>query len=218
MSVNRLAGIVAMIGMVFGGSSSAFADDIVDTAVKAGTFKTLAAAAGAADLVATLKGKGPLTVFAPTNTAFAALLTELGVTKDQLLANKPLLTAVLQAVKNVNGNAGFVSGYPTRKSYATFGYISPESFVDTNGNGKRDAGECYTDVNGNSTWDADPGVSGNGGAGDTVLYTASITYTRLFPMSIWMGWSRTATLSASTVLKNQPWAAQASSTPATVCT
>lgn len=126
--------------------------------------------------------------------------------------------AVLQAVKNVNGNAGFVSGYPTRKSYATFGYISPESFVDTNGNGKRDAGECYTDVNGNSTWDADPGVSGNGGAGDTVLYTASITYTRLFPMSIWMGWSRTATLSASTVLKNQPWAAQASSTPATICT
>jgi len=77
---------------------------------------------------------------------------------------------------------------------------------------------AVADVNGNSTWDADPGVSGNGGAGDTVLYTASITYTRLFPMSIWMGWSRTATLSASTVLKNQPWAAQASSTPATICT
>ena len=38
---------------------------------------------------------GTLTVFAPTNAAFAALLTELGVTKEALLANKPLLTAVL---------------------------------------------------------------------------------------------------------------------------
>lgn len=54
----------------------AFADapkDIVDTAVGAGTFKTLAAALGAADLVATLKGDGPFTVFAPTDEAFAKL-------------------------------------------------------------------------------------------------------------------------------------------------
>lgn len=47
--------------------------DIVDTAVGAGTFKTLAAAVGAADLVATLKGDGPFTVFAPTDEAFAKL-------------------------------------------------------------------------------------------------------------------------------------------------
>tara|TARA_R110002072_G_scaffold10569_33_gene49263 strand:+ start:12871 stop:13824 length:954 start_codon:yes stop_codon:yes gene_type:complete len=47
--------------------------DIVDTAVAAGDFKTLAAALGAADLVSTLKGKGPFTVFAPTDAAFAAL-------------------------------------------------------------------------------------------------------------------------------------------------
>lgn len=54
----------------------AYADapkDIVDTAVGAGTFKTLAAALGAADLVATLKGEGPFTVFAPTDEAFAKL-------------------------------------------------------------------------------------------------------------------------------------------------
>ena len=50
----------------------------------------------AADLAATLSAPGPYTVFAPTNAAFAALLTELGVTKAQLLADKPLLTAVLQ--------------------------------------------------------------------------------------------------------------------------
>jgi len=47
--------------------------DIVDTAVAAGQFKTLAAALGAAGLVDTLKGDGPFTVFAPTDAAFAAL-------------------------------------------------------------------------------------------------------------------------------------------------
>lgn len=47
--------------------------DIVDTAVAAGSFKTLAAALGAADLVSTLKGEGPFTVFAPTDDAFAKL-------------------------------------------------------------------------------------------------------------------------------------------------
>ena len=47
--------------------------DIVDTAVAAGSFKTLAAALKAADLVETLKGKGPFTVFAPTDDAFAKL-------------------------------------------------------------------------------------------------------------------------------------------------
>ncbi len=47
--------------------------DIVDTAVAAGSFETLAAALGAADLVDTLKGEGPFTVFAPTDDAFAAL-------------------------------------------------------------------------------------------------------------------------------------------------
>ena len=49
----------------------------------------------AADLAGTLSAPGPYTVFAPTNAAFAALLTELGVSKADLLANKPLLTAVL---------------------------------------------------------------------------------------------------------------------------
>lgn len=49
------------------------AKDVVDIAVGAGTFKTLAAALGAADLVSTLKGDGPFTVFAPTDEAFAKL-------------------------------------------------------------------------------------------------------------------------------------------------
>jgi uncharacterized surface protein with fasciclin (FAS1) repeats len=59
-------------------------------------FSTLVQAVVAADLQGTLAGTGPFTVFAPTNDAFAALLAELGITQDALLANKPLLTAVLQ--------------------------------------------------------------------------------------------------------------------------
>ena len=68
--------------------------DIVDTAVAAGSFKTLAAALQAAGLVATLKGEGPFTVFAPTDAAFAKLPAG---TVDDLLkpANKAKLVAIL---------------------------------------------------------------------------------------------------------------------------
>lgn len=68
--------------------------DIVDTAVAAGQFKTLAAALTAADLISTLKGKGPFTVFAPTDEAFAKLPAG---TVENLLKpeNKEKLKAVL---------------------------------------------------------------------------------------------------------------------------
>jgi uncharacterized surface protein with fasciclin (FAS1) repeats len=69
--------------------------NIVETAKADPQFSILVEAVVAADLVTTLSGPGPYTVFAPTDTAFAALLAELGVTKAQLLANKPLLTSVL---------------------------------------------------------------------------------------------------------------------------
>jgi transforming growth factor-beta-induced protein len=69
--------------------------DIVDIAAGNADFSILVAAVQAAGLVDTLKGLGPFTVFAPTNAAFASLLSELNVTAEQLLANKPLLTKVL---------------------------------------------------------------------------------------------------------------------------
>ncbi len=71
---------------------SAQAKDIVDTAVAAGSFKTLATALGAAGLVDTLKGKGPFTVFAPTDEAFAKIPK---ADLDALLQDKAKLTAVL---------------------------------------------------------------------------------------------------------------------------
>ena len=69
--------------------------NIVATAQKDPQFSILVEAVVAADLTATLSGPGPFTVLAPTDAAFAALLTELGITKAQLLANRPLLTQVL---------------------------------------------------------------------------------------------------------------------------
>jgi uncharacterized surface protein with fasciclin (FAS1) repeats len=66
--------------------------DIVDTAVAAGSFKTLVAAVQAAGLVETLKGTGPFTVFAPTDEAFAKLPKG---TVEGLLKDKPKLTAIL---------------------------------------------------------------------------------------------------------------------------
>ena len=71
---------------------SAQAKDIVDTAVSAGNFKTLATALTAAGLISTLKGPGPFTVFAPTDEAFAKIPK---AQLDALLADKSKLTAVL---------------------------------------------------------------------------------------------------------------------------
>lgn len=75
-----------------GGKDKMAKKDIVDTAVAAGSFKTLATALEAADLIATLKGPGPFTVFAPTDAAFAKLPAG---TLDGLLKDKAKLGAIL---------------------------------------------------------------------------------------------------------------------------
>ncbi len=86
-----LAGAALLAAIPF---SVARADDIVDTAVKAGSFKTLVTAIKAAGLVDTLKGAGPFTVFAPTDAAFKKLPT--GTVASLLKpANKAKLAAIL---------------------------------------------------------------------------------------------------------------------------
>ena len=97
-----LVAVLTITFMILGFAYSSYAGDhpgsnqkdIVDTAVAAGSFKTLAAALTAADLVGTLKGKGPFTVFAPTDDAFAKLPAG---TLDDLLkpANKTKLAGIL---------------------------------------------------------------------------------------------------------------------------
>ena len=84
---------VAMVSVSTGvAAQSAPKSDIVETAVAAGSFKTLAAALEAAGLVEVLKGKGPFTVFAPTDEAFAKLPAG---TVEGLLKDKAKLTAIL---------------------------------------------------------------------------------------------------------------------------
>ncbi|MEM8652026.1 MAG: fasciclin domain-containing protein [Pseudomonadota bacterium] len=85
---------IAATAIALSMTMSAKAADIVDTAVAAGSFKTLVAAVQAAGLVDTLKGEGPFTVFAPTDEAFAALPAG---TVESLLKpeNKEQLTAIL---------------------------------------------------------------------------------------------------------------------------
>ena len=87
MKKSLIASVIALATL-----GSAHAKDIVDTAVAAGSFKTLATALQAAGLVDTLKGKGPFTVFAPTDEAFAKVPK---ADLDALLADKAKLTAVL---------------------------------------------------------------------------------------------------------------------------
>jgi len=73
-------------------AASAQTKDIVDTAIAAGTFKSLVAAVQAADLVAQLKSAGPFTVFAPNDEAFAKIPK---ADLDALLKDKARLTKVL---------------------------------------------------------------------------------------------------------------------------
>ncbi len=80
------------LALTAGTALSVMAQDVVDTAVKAGNFTTLVTAVKAAGLVDTLKGPGPFTVFAPTDAAFAKVPK---ATLDALLADKAALAKVL---------------------------------------------------------------------------------------------------------------------------
>ena len=115
---------------------------------------------------------------------------------------------VLAAVKQIAPNAAFKTP-PSRKSYYNFASIKPEDFTDANGDGRCDNGESFTDTNGNGTWDADPGTTGQGGANDVTIYKVTITYPRLFPTPGLLGFPATQDITASTLLKNQPYATQA---------
>lgn len=131
-------------------------------------------------------------------------------------ANTAAIDAEVQKI--VKGLASQATFKSTRKSYDTFSSVAPEPFTDSNGNGVRDAGECFTDLNGNGTWDPDPGIAGQGGASAVALYTMTASYPRIFPVAKLLGWSGTMTISASTLLKNQPYASQVTISNVTICT
>lgn len=124
-------------------------------------------------------------------------------------AGATLDSTVATQVRRVTGQRATVAA--SRLSYTDFrGVGTPERFTDNGspGNNRYDPGECFVDTNGNGSWDSDIGRSGQGGAQDAVLYKVTVTYPRLFPMAGMLGWSNTQEISASTVLRNQPYADQ----------
>lgn len=104
-----------------------------------------------------------------------------------------------------------------RRYYRTFAEAAtplPETFTDTATGIYKDGlcnnGEAYMDMNNNGVWDQDGGNAGQGGARDKVVYTVTISYPRVMPLDKFIGGSGTTTLSAVTVLANQPYGDQAS--------
>lgn len=84
-----------------------------------------------------------------------------------------------------------------------------EEYTDTNGNGVCDNSEPYIDANLNESWDSDGSDQGQGGAKDVSIVTVTVTYQRLFPLANLIGLPENVTISANTVLANQPYAEQA---------
>ncbi|MEQ1499058.1 MAG: TadE/TadG family type IV pilus assembly protein [Novosphingobium sp.] len=95
----------------------------------------------------------------------------------------------------------------SRKAYSNFTSVSrPENYDDVNANNTCDAGEAFEDANKNGTWDSDTGSAGFGSARDAVLYTVTVTYPRTFPLAAFIpGQSKTMTMTAINVLRNQPY-------------
>lgn len=130
-------------------------------------------------------------------------------------AGSSLDQKVMQQVWSIAKGATWQS---SRKSYAKFGNITAEPFRDNNGDGVFDPStECFTDLNGNGSRDLDPGVAGQGGANDVVVYTMTVQFDRMFPLAWLIGWTQRPSISATTILKNQPYSTQTSAGPKLVC-
>lgn len=128
-----------------------------------------------------------------------------------LTTNTMLDAKVASQIKAVTGNSATVSF--SRRFYRTFSDAAAaraEPFTDTNGNSRCDAGEPFEDQNHNNVRDADGADEGQGGAKDSVLYTVSVSFPRMFPLNGFMALSDTTTVKGSMILANQPYGDQGS--------
>lgn len=97
----------------------------------------------------------------------------------------------------------------TRVSYYDFADVGrPEAWNDEDSSGTCDNDEPFSDENGNGLWDDDIGKSGNGGAGDVVIYTVKVAYEPLFAMPLMPYENGRRVIQSSAVKKNQPFADQ----------
>jgi Flp pilus assembly protein TadG len=96
----------------------------------------------------------------------------------------------------------------TYQVYSSFSNVhQPEPYIDQNGNGVKDGGEPFTDINGNATWDTDMGVAGLGGPGDIVAYTISYNWPVITNLMkpILGGADQLLKLKAEVVVRNEPF-------------
>lgn len=123
-------------------------------------------------------------------------------TGDTTVADNMVKAAVRPVLPN-----GTVS--TSRQSYYDFADINrKEKWTDTNGNGTCDNNENYVDENRSGAWEPNVGKTGNGSAGDVVLYTVTVTYKPIFTARWFSTNNVNRTLTAVGVRKNQPFANQ----------
>ncbi|CAM8636930.1 TadE/TadG family type IV pilus assembly protein [Sphingobium cupriresistens] len=123
------------------------------------------------------------------------------------------IDAQMAAINSKNGTTSTI-----KKSYYNFSRVGkPEKITtDTAPLGSYNVGDCYEDANGNGAYDAAGGSTGLGSADDIVYYEVTVSMPRLFPMAKMLGWSATQSATATTIVRNQPWANQ--SKPTIKCT
>lgn len=122
-------------------------------------------------------------------------------------------TDIKNAFKQVNAGVTDASFVFTRRNFTNF--TNADKMEPSTGPGGVCAtGYTYVDLNNSNTYD-DGAQNGQGGAQDAVLYTVQVTYPTPFPVSSLYGASRTPTIRATTILRNQPFATQAARNPGT---
>ena len=122
-------------------------------------------------------------------------------------------TVVRNQLLPLNHNAQITFNRRFYRTFTDAAAAAPEEFNDSSSgpfaNGVCDNGETFTDVNNNGVWDADGGDSvDRAGARDNVVYVVTIEYDRLFPLHAFIDVPSKQSLTASTVLANQPYGDQ----------
>jgi Flp pilus assembly protein TadG len=114
-----------------------------------------------------------------------------------------------QTVKRIAGDSANITF--SRKAYGSYSATKnrAEEYIDADASGTCDNGESYEDSNGDGEWSTDGGRAGIGTARDVQEYTVTISYQRKFPTYRMLGWDPTETLVVKTLLRNQPYGAQA---------
>lgn len=126
-------------------------------------------------------------------------------TLESALASEATLDSrVAEQIRAVMPNGATITF--TKTAFDDFKNVNErEEYTDLNNNGTCNNGEPFQDANNNGVWDIYRGQGGLGTARDVMLYTTNVTYPRLFPMFGMIGLPANVDLSATTVLRRQPF-------------